>query len=199
MANPISYIDESVKVSKTRVVRRKERMHIPFRAIATGVGVAAILVIAGYFGNNHALNNMQFKVTSVSAFDFASLTSQVGLEVCNPTAFPAGFDKFDAILYYRGSEFARIAATGGLVMPYQAAPYDGQLKLSAQTVSGVVIALADAVGGKDSPYEENEITVKMMTESKVLGLFPYSDTREFTFAQFQEFMSAQSADKYLCE
>jgi hypothetical protein len=198
MANPINYIDESVRVSKSRVVRRTQKRHFPVRAIGTGIGIAAILMVAGFFGNNYALENMQFKVKRVSGFDYGSLTSQVELEACNPTAFPAGFDRFDAIVYYRGGEFARIAVKGGSVMPYQSAPYDGNLKLSAQTVSGIVIALADTVGGKDSPYDENEITIKMTMESKVLGLMPYSQTKEFTFAQFQEFMGTKSADKYLC-
>ena len=198
MANPINYIDESVRVSKARVVRRNKKRHIPVRAIGTGIGVAVVLIIAGFFGNNYALENMQFKVKSVSGFDFGSLTSQVELEACNPTAFPAGFDRFDAIVYYRGGEFARITVKGGSVMPYQASLYDGSLKLSAQTVNGIVIALADAVSGKDSPYDENEITVKMTTESKILGLMPYSATREFSFAQFQQFMDTQSAEKYMC-
>jgi hypothetical protein len=198
-ANPINYIDESVKVSKTRIVHSRKRKQIPIRVIIVGLGVALVMFMSTYFANSYAMSNMQFKVVSVSLFDFTSLTSQVRLEACNPTAFPAGFDSFSAVVNYQGREFARIAVDGGTVMPYQASSFDGDLRLSAQSVHGLAIALADAIGGNDSPYDESEITLRMTMDSKVLGIIPYTQTKEFSFAEFQQFMSTQQADRYLCE
>jgi hypothetical protein len=197
-ANPIDYIDESVKVSKTRVARGQVKSQVPIRVILVGAGVALAVLMAALFANNYALSNMQYRLASVSAFDYTSLTSQVKLEACNPTAIPAGFDRFSAIVDYRQSEFARITVVGGSVMPYQSSTFDGDLKLSAQTVSGLIIALADAVGGTDSQYNENDISLKMTLDAKILGIMPYSQTKEFTFAEFQQFMSTQQADQYLC-
>ena len=197
-ANPINYIDESVKVSKTRVIPRRGKRQVPVRVIVVGAGVALVVLMAALFASNYALNSMQYRLASVSAFDYTSLTSQVKLEACNPTAFPAGFDRFSAIVDYRRSEFARITIDGGSVMPYQSSTFDGELKLSAQTVSGLIIALADALGGTGSGYDENDISLKMTVDAKVLGIMPYSQTREFTFVEFQQFMSTQQAEHYLC-
>ena len=197
-ANPINYIDESVKVSKSRIIHRKQKRSIPVRIIIIGAVVAISLIMASFYGNSYALDNMQYRAKNVSEFDFTSLTSQVELEACNPTAFPSSFDKFSAVVNYRGGEFARINVDGGQVMPYSASSFEGELKLSAMTVSGLVIALADAIRGVDSPYNENDITLKITTEATILGIAPYTHTQEFTFSEFRQFMSTQQADSYQC-
>jgi hypothetical protein len=196
--NPITYIDESVKVSRTRVMRRQQKRELPTRAIIVGSSVAVVMLIATFFANSYALSNMQYRVVNVSDFDYTTLASDVTIQACNPTAFPTGFDKFSAIVDYRQGEFARISVDGGSVMPFQASSFDGQLKLSAQTVSGLVIALADAIGGTDSPYNENDITLVVTMDARILGIVPYTHTQEFTFSQFQQFMGAQQADQYQC-
>lgn len=196
--NPISYIDESVKVSRTRVMRRREKRQVPVRAVIVGA-VVAVAVLAGmFFANNYALSSLQYRVTEVSIFDFATLSSDVKLEACNPTAFPAAFDKFSAIVYYKQGELGRITVDGGTVMPYQASTYDGDLKVNSQIVRGFILALTDAIGGKDSPYDENDITLTVTTDGKILGIVPYTATEEISFSEFQQFMGAQQADQYSC-
>jgi hypothetical protein len=198
--NPINYIDESVKVSRTKVVRKREKRHEakPTRVIAISIVVAIGALVATFFANTYALNNMQYRVNDVSAFDYSSLTSDVVLEACNPTAMPVAFDKFSAVVNYRQGELGRIEVSGGTVMPYQASTFPGELKLSARIISGLIIALAGSLAGNDSPYDENDITLIVTTEAKILGIIPHSESREFTFAEFQQFMSSQQAEQYQC-
>jgi hypothetical protein len=120
------------------------------------------------------------------------------LEACNPTAFPASFDKFSAVVNYKQGELGRIEVSGGVVMPYQASAFPGELKLSARTISGVIIALVGALAGNDSPYDENDITLNVNTEAKILGILPYSESRQLTFAEFQQLMNAQQAEGLQC-
>lgn len=199
--NPISYIDESVKVSRTKVVRKKEKRqerHSPKRVIVAASVVAIGVLAATFFANSYALSNMQYRVNDVSTFDFSSLTSDIVLEACNPTAFPVAFDRFSAVVNYKQGELGRIEVSGGTVMPYQGSTFPGELKLSAQTISGLIIALAGSLAGNDSPYDENDITLMVTTDARILGIMPYSESKEFTFDEFQQFMSAQQADQYQC-
>jgi hypothetical protein len=91
-----------------------------------------------------------------------------------------------------------MTAIGGTVMPYQAATFDGELKLSAQTISGLIVALAGAIGGNDSPYNENDISMIVTVDARILGFFPYAESREFTFSELRQFMSFQQAEQYQC-
>lgn len=205
-ANPIDYIDESVRVSKRRRVdSNRHRNPVPKRVIFLGAGAAVAVLLVSMYGSSYAVNNMQFKIIEVSDFDFASLSSNAKLEACNPTAFPGGFERFDAVVHYRDGEFARLSVEGGPLMPYESSSFDGKLKLSAQTVSGLVIALASAVGGNGNnnedgqiKYNEEDITLTMTVDAKLLGIVPFSQKQEFTFSEFQQFMGAQKSDTYHC-
>ena len=196
-ANPINYIDESVRVSKTRVVHRR-KTHVPLRVMFVGAGAAVAVLIASLFASSYALGNMQFRIREVSDFDFATLSSTVRLDACNPTAFPAGFDSFDAVVQYQEAEFARMSIEGGSLMPYQSSTFDGKLKLSDyKPLSGLIIPFA--IGGNDTLYNENDIALTITVDAKILGLAPYSESREVTFSEYRQFMSMQKADTYLCE
>jgi len=169
------------------------------RVMFVGAGAAVAVLIASLFASSYALGNMQFRIREVSDFDFTTLSSTVRLDACNPTAFPAGFDSFSAVVQYQEAEFARMNIEGGSLMPYQSSTFDGKLKLSAEIVGGLIIALADEVGGKDTPYNENDIALTITVDAKILGLVPYSQSREVTFSEYRQFMSMQNADTYLCE
>jgi len=203
-ANPIDYIDESVRVSKTRRVDpSRPRNSVPKRVIFVGAGAAVAVLLATMYASSYAVSNMQFRIIEVSDFDFKSLSSNVQLEACNPTAFPAGFEEFSAIVYYGDAEFARLAVDGGPLMPNEASSFDGKFQLSAERLSGPLIALASAVGGNDNNNANvtitySDISLKMTVDSKLLGIVPFSQQQEFTFSEFQRFMDAQKSDTYRC-
>jgi hypothetical protein len=205
-ANPIDYIDESVRVSKAKIVHQREERReraskqIPKKPIIVGAVVAIAILLVNFIGMSYALSNMQFRITKVAGFDLASLSSSVQLEACNPTVFPASFDKFSAEMKYRNVLFSSMTIDGGYVLPYQSSEFNGNLRLNTQSVDELVgIALAGALVGRDTPHSVNDMSLKMTVDAKILGIIPYSQTREFAFAEFQEFMSVQKADEYFCK
>lgn len=198
-ANPINYVDETVRVSRTRVVgHRKRRRRTHRKVVVAGAGVAIAVLVSAFFASMYTISNMQFRIKEVQDFDFASLSSGLKVEACNPNAFPAGFETISGPALYQNEEFARIRVDGGTIMPYQNGFFDGKIQLGSQTVSGFVLAVKAAVNGTDTPYDDNDITFLLTVESRVIGIIPYSETREFTFADFRQFMSVQNSDTYRC-
>lgn len=194
-ANPVNYIDETLKVTPAMTVKNS---HSGRRVARTAVIAVIGLVIASFFANSYAFGNLQFRIKDVSGFDYASLSSKLQLDACNPSAFPASFDKFDAVILYRGNDFATMSVNGGMVMPHQPAHFDGKLKLDAQTVSGLIVAFSDALDGRNTAYNEDDISMTMTVNTNLLGIVPYSQTREFTFSEFKQVMSLQKNTEYAC-
>jgi hypothetical protein len=200
-ANPISYIDESVKVSKTRVVRRQEKAPRPTRIIIIGVVIAAALFTGTFLANNHALNSMQLRMNEFTDFDVNTMSSRMTIDACNPTAFPAGFDKLSAAVKYKEVEFAVITIDGDLVMPYQSATFEGQMKLNTEGSSNLIFLLAQA--GNES-FNENDLTITATMDAKILGIVPYSQSMDLTFAELQllgnsqPLPGSQAAEEYSC-
>jgi uncharacterized OB-fold protein len=196
-ANPVNYIDESLRVEPATVMHKSNSGSAKRVIVMAAITVIGI-VVAGFFANSYALDRLQFRVKDISDFDYVSLSSKVQMDICNPSAFPAGFDKFNAVIHYRGDDFATMSVNGGTVMPYQPARFDGKLILDAQTVSGLIVAFANAVAGQDTAYNEDDISMTMTVDAKILGIIPHTQTRDFTFSEFQQVMSLQHATGYSC-
>jgi hypothetical protein len=99
---------------------------------------------------------------------------------------------------YQGDDFASMPIGGGTVMPYQSISFDGRLALNANTVGGLIIAFAAAMAGQDTAYNEDNISLTMTVNARVMGIVPYSQTHEYTFAEFRRVMGAQLDEEFAC-
>jgi hypothetical protein len=100
------------------------------------------------------------------------------VHACNLTAFPATFDRFEATMNYQGDDFASMLIDGGTVMPYQSTGFDGRPAVNANTLGGLIIAFAAAMAGQDTAYNEDNISLTMTVDARVMGIVPYSQTHE---------------------
>jgi len=196
-ANPVNFIDESLRVEPAAVVHKSRAGRTKRVTVIAAIAVIGITVVS-FIANSYALDSLQFRVRDVSDFDFTSLSSKVRMDACNPSAFPTGFDRFNAVIHYRGGDFAHMSVKGGTVMPYQPARFDGKLTMDAQIVSGMIVAFADAVAGQDTAYNEDDISMTMTVEARILGVIPYTQARDFTFSEFRQAMSLQRNTEYSC-
>lgn len=209
--NPIQYIDETSHFKPAPPAAESANRvggggHV--RTVAIGAGLFIAMLIFGFYAGSHALGSLQYRITSVSAFDFDSLSSSVKMDVCNPTPFPATIDGVTTVVYYRGEEHARIvpaseAAAAGvngsappvapvMVMPYQSKSLDARLGPGAQTdtVSDPTFPLTEAVAGREiAGYNEADFSVAVTTEARILGMTPYSNTHQYSLAEFRNMHS----------
>ena len=123
---------------------------------------------------------MPFRVREVTDFDFHfnTLSSSMHVDACNLTAFPATFDRFEATMNYQGDDFASMPIDGGTVMPHQSTSLDGRPAVNANTQSRLIIAFAAATAGQDTAYNEDNISLTMTVDARVMGIVPYSQTHE---------------------
>lgn len=145
---------------------------LPCRA---GAGVA-VLFIAAFAVNAYAASSLQFHAAGARNFDLATLSSDLIVEACNPTAFPVSFDEYRIDVYYRGDTLATMSLSGTTIMPESSERLTGVVDISGSTTAGLFAqALADALSGRES---ESQVTATSTLSSRVLGIIPVSDTKE---------------------
>jgi hypothetical protein len=194
-ANPINYIDESLKVERPKDAHRKgngKKIAVAFVVVAAALAI----VVAGFFANSYAFSSLQFRISDASDFDYSSLSSTVSVDACNPTAFPASFDRLEAVMHYRGGDFAALSVDGGSVMPYKSSTFAGAMGLTGNSVSGVMVAFPDVIAGTETAYNEEDISLTMTVDGRIMNIVPYSHSRVFTFSEFKA-MSMQG-EGYSC-
>lgn len=170
--------------------------------IGIGVGAVIALVIASIGINYYALSNLQFRGNTTEDFDFASLSMDMKLDVCNPTAVPANFDKFTVLINYKDKEFATVAIKGKTIPPHQTTTVDGRLSVNAQMMAGLFMqgfanAFSDDAEQQPS-FDENDMDVIMTIDSKALGFIPITSSKSFAMSEFQEVMQEQNSDGFSC-
>jgi hypothetical protein len=183
-ANPINYIDESLKVERPKTVHKGGGKKVVLAFIV--VGAAMALVVAGFFANSYAFSSLQFKIRDASGFDYNSLSSAASVEACNPTAFPASFDRLEAVMHYRGGDFAVLSINGGSVPPYKSSMFAGTMEPAGESVSGLLVAFPDVVAGTDTAYNEEDISLTMTVNGRIMNVVPYSHSSVFSLSEFRE-------------
>jgi hypothetical protein len=193
-ANPINYIDEMLKVERPKTAHKGSGKKIAVAFVV--VAAAIVVVIAGFFSNSHAFSSLQFRIGGASDFDYNSLSSTVSVDACNPTAFPASFDRLEAVMHYRGGDFAVLSVDGGSLTPYGSSAFAGTIEPVGKSVSGVLVAFPDAIAGGDTAYNEEDISLTLTVDGRIMNIVPYSHSRVFSFPEFGA-MSMQG-EEYSC-
>lgn len=166
----------------------------------SAVGAIIAITIVGYSINTYALSNLQFRSSGGENFDFATFSGNLQMEACNPTSYPASFDKYHMQVLYKEKEFATMDIKGGTISPKQSEILDGNVAIDRGMVADLFMqSLADGFSGTQTPaFNQNDMIVNSTIEAKVLGFIPYTETKSNTMTEFQEIMSYQNSDPFSC-
>jgi len=162
----------------------KERL-LAYIRIGSGVLIAALIV--GISLNYYALSNLQFRVRQAENFGFAPMSFDV--EVCNPTAIPTSIDNLRFVFYYKDMDLATLTMHGGTLPPNKITVLKGNMVFNVNTFMSLFIqGLANAFSGQWTQLDQQykDMTVKTILDTKVMGIFPFSQSRTFTVSEFQE-------------
>ena len=160
---------------------------------AISITIAAALV-ALYLGLNiYAISNLQFRGHQTGSFDFADMSADVQLEACNPSFFPASFNKLNVDIIYKSTNFGTFTVWGKTILPHSSSIVDGRLKVNAEAVAGLFIAsLSSAFSGKTT-FDVNQMRLVASLDAPILGVIPFSVTKEYTISEFTSLMNGQAA------
>jgi len=162
-------------------------------AVVAGIGggIAAAVLIGLTIMSFYALTQLQLSPRSVGNFDFKTLSMDVQLDACNPTSYPASFDKVVLVLYYQSEEFLTVELKGNTIMPNQDITLDGKLDISEELDYWKVYNIF-------SSFNESDLSLKATLTTNIIGFIPFSQSKEFNYADFRELLLSPNATQYSC-
>jgi len=159
-------------------------------AASIGGGIAAILIgltIMSFY----AITQLQLTPRSVGNFDFKTLSMDVQLDACNPTSYPASFDKVVLVLYWQSEEFLTVTLKGNTIMPSQAITLNGKLDIADELDYWKVYNIF-------ASFNESDLSLKVTLTTNILGFIPFSQSKEFNYTDFRELLLSPNATQYSC-
>lgn len=156
-------------------------------AIAGAAGVVAIFAITLAI-NYYAVSNLQFRAQQGGGgFDSATFSASALIDVCNPTAFPASFERYTVGVYYRNENLAAVTIDGATIMPNDSETLDGTVDVNGEIIAGLFLqGLADAFSGQGDQqpaFSEEDITARATLETRLLGIIPISQTEDIDLSE----------------
>ena len=154
--------------------------------------MAAIIFVSLLAASSYANANLQYRSRGAQGYNFSQSSTDVAMDVCNPTPFPAGFDRLQFVATYKDSDFATMEFENGSVPANAATTVDGALQINGRAALAAVFqSFADSLNGKSSAGDAG-MKVKMTLESRLLGLVPVSQSKEMSGDEFSQMMSGKS-------
>ena len=157
--------------------------------IAAGVAVAVFVALLA--ANSYANASLQYRSQGAQGFNFSDSTADVAMDVCNPTPFPAGFDRLAFVAFYGDSQFAEMEFRDAEIAASSQAEVDGTLDVDGRAVLAAVFqGFADSLNGEE--VEGDDIKVRMTSESRLLGFVPSSQSVEMSGGEFSDMMNGEN-------
>lgn len=163
------------------------------KAIIAGIGGGtAVAIFIGLTAMSfYALTQLQLTPRSVGNFDFKTLSLDVELNACNPTTFPASFNKVELVLYWQSEEFLTVTLKGNTIMPNQDATLNGKLALNQDLDYWKAYWIF-------ASFNESDLSLKITLTTNVMGFIPYSQSKMFDYAEFRELLLSPNVTQYSC-
>ena len=164
--------------------------------IAIAIPIVLIIILLGI--NFYALSNLQFRMYSVDEFDFFDLSMGNQFEVCNPTFFPASFNKLEIDILYKNSNLATQTVWGQNIPSMTPTVLDGQVKLNGESLLQLFLAsMGSSFGGQGANFDPNQMRFNGKLDALILGIIPFSVSQTFSTDEFIQIMQGNSG-KWSC-
>jgi len=163
------------------------------------IGIVSVIVIVGalsYSGLNiYALDNLQLRMNRDGKFSFFYLGNRGSqLEVCNSLPFPASFYRYDIEIIYKSNKLGTFSTGGATIAPTSSSVIEGKLNTEKYQATLIYFLNFDTeFSGTNVPtIDVKNIRVNTKLDTSIIGVIPYSITREYSGIEFVNFMNQGS-------
>ncbi|WP_415282594.1 hypothetical protein [Candidatus Nitrososphaera sp. FF02] len=161
------------------------------KTLYAAAGAAVAIFVALLAASSYANASLQYRSQGAQGFNFSDSTTDVAMDVCNPTPFPAGFDRLAFVAFYGDSQFAEMEFREAEIAASSQARVDGMLDVDGRAALAAVFQrFADSLNGEE--VEGDDIRVRMTSESRLLGFVPSSQSTEMSAGEFSDMMNGKN-------
>ena len=154
--------------------------------IGLGVGIPIAVFVSLIALDVYASSSIQIARNSAEEFDFTTLSIDTSMLACNPTFFPASFDKITLHLYYESTRLGELIIWGDNIPAHTARDVGGRFSLDGMNMLQLFLgAFVGGLAGQQIEFNPDDMNVYMKVEKSILGFIPYSFEERLTASEFR--------------
>lgn len=163
------------------------------RKVVIGIVIPIVIILIVLGMNLYALSNLQFKANAVNNFDAFDFSMDADFVVCNPTFFPASFNKLEVDILYKTTNFGTFTILGQNIPPMTPTIVEGQIKINGEFVLQQLLgSMGSSFGGQGMNFDPNQMKFIGKLDAPIFGVIPFSISHTFSADEFSEMMQGNS-------
>ncbi|VVC05414.1 Uncharacterised protein [uncultured archaeon] len=160
------------------------------KKVATVISIIAIIAIAYAGLDVYAVNMLQFRPHHGNQYLLSQTQLFIQSDVCNPSYFPASFNKYEINAFYKTYSIETAEISGSTISPK-----------TYEILNGVFTLNKDAVIKLQTgnfTFDPSQAHVTTTIDAPIFGVIPFSVSKEYTGADFQQVVKNGVPGSFSC-
>lgn len=171
---------------------RKETFLKPLsrKRVATVAAIIGIIVIAYVSTDVYAVSMLQFRPHHGNQYLISQTQLFIQAEVCNPSYFPASFNKYEINAFYQSQSIEKAEISGSIISPKTFTILDGEFNLNQDAVT--------KLQQQNATFDPTQAHIITTVDAPIFGVIPFSIVKEYGATQFQQVLKNGTPGGFSC-
>jgi hypothetical protein len=151
------------------------------KKIAIVAAVIVAIVVAYVVLDSYAVSTLQFRPNNGNQYQISPTEIHIQADVCNPSFFPASFNKYEITAFYNSSIIETAEMSGATLT-----------SKSMSTVDGVFTLNTDAIlklKQENATFDPTLAKITTSIDAPIFGIIPFSVVKQYTAKQFHDVLN----------
>jgi hypothetical protein len=176
-------LDDDAGIRDTRNAPSRKKI-----AIVTAVIVAIVVAYVGL--DSYAVSTLQFRPNTSNDYQISPTAVHIQADVCNPSFFPASFNKYVITAFYNSSVIEK-AEIGGSTLSSK----------TMTTVNGVFVLNTTAIlklKQENATFDPTLARITTSVDAPIFGVIPFSVVKQYSAEQFNNVLKNGPPGSFSC-
>ena len=192
--NELESLDSSEKIEKhetlDEAVIRETRNSPSRKKVAIIASVIAAIVAVYVVLDVYSISALEFRPHSGNQYQISPTEIHIQADVCNPSFFPATFNKYEISAFYNSELIEKAELQGNTVSPKTTSTLDGIFALNADAVL--------KLKQDNATFDPTLARITTTVDAPIFGAIPFSVVKQYTAEQFQDVLKNGPPGSFSC-
>jgi hypothetical protein len=160
------------------------------KRIVTVAAIIAVVVVAYAGLDAYAVTTLQFRPHHGNQYLISQTQMFIQSDVCNPSYFPASFNKYEINAFYKTDSIEIAEISGSTISPKTYEILNGVFTLNKDAV----IKLQQG----NFTFDPNQAHVTTTVDAPIFGMIPFSVSKEYAGTEFQQVVKNGPPGSFSC-
>lgn len=162
--------------------------------IIASIIIAITFVYSGW--NIYAINQLQINGTNEDGFRFFEMISDGSIEICNPLPFFVNFNKLSIVTFFDSYNKGTFSSKQINISPQSSVMVNGTFSSESFPEAQYLALHFDGIFSGTAPerIDPRKLIIVTEIETPILGLIPYTVTKQYSGLYFWETMNGDIGD-----